>query len=294
MPVCKKCGSFVDDEVEFCPFCKTTFEHSSTNKLNIDIDDNNQKANGIIVQNPQKTQNEEDFDEESFIIKTPDLDELVEQEQKEQGLSSQLEIIPERKYILWFLLGIVTIGICFLVYLFINLEDLEKHSQYPNDPRAEPIRVSAMQSLTFFLVALCFGFIPILWWIYYKKYASLYDHLKKQKNDMAPIKIPHTALYLVPLVISHLTALIPTIIGWILTAKNEEVVSIRLSIPWLFWTIWAIVLILTLFTSVLDYFWQRAFNAHNRMTMAKININEGIIEEEAQKITLLVQESPEN
>ncbi|HUT80411.1 MAG TPA: hypothetical protein VMZ29_04335 [Candidatus Bathyarchaeia archaeon] len=294
MPLCQKCGSFVDDEAEFCPFCKTKVENLDNIKGDISSDDHNESLDGIIIQKPQQIQDDEIDDEESLIIKTPELEELVKQEQEEQGISPQLEIIPERKYILWFLLGIITVGICFLVYLFINLEDLERHSQYPNDPRAEPISVSAMQSLTFFLIALCFGFIPILWWIYYKKYASLYNHLKKQKQDIAPMKIPHTAIYLIPLIISHLTALVPTIVGWILTAINEDAINIRLSMPWLFWSIWALVLLLTIFTSILDYLWQKAFNAHNRMTMAKINIDKGVEEEESQKLSLLVQESTQN
>ncbi|NHJ85406.1 MAG: hypothetical protein FK734_08075 [Asgard group archaeon] len=284
MPQCKKCGSFIDEEITICPFCQAKIEPSNDIESKVDVDKQDQPLAGIIYQKTSPV----DENENSLVIKTPDLEELVQQEQEEKGISPQLEIIPERKYIIWFIIGIVTVGIGFMIYLFINLEDLERHSHYPNDPRAEPIDVNAMQLLIFFLVALCFGFIPILWWIYYKKYVSLYSHLKKQKHDMAPRKIPHPALYLVPLISSHLIALVPTIVSWILVAQGGEAMSIRLSMPWLFWSIWAIVLVLTLCTSLLDYLWQRALNAHIRMTMANMNIHKEL-EEDTQKLTLMTQ-----
>lgn len=263
MPSCEKCGSFVEESLTKCPFCgyeivsKEDIEAFKTHDLGDD-------SEIITQQSTSKSLISESEQEGSFVFQTPEIEEMVSTDKEIQFV--ELEIVPERKYVYWFLLGIVTVGIFFLVYLFLNIEDLDKHSQYPNDPRGEPIRVNTSQTLMIFVVAICFGFIPILWWIYYKKYSSLYYHLKVQKYELAPRKIPHPALYMIPLITSHLLALVPTIIAFITTE------NIRTTFPALFWSILGVIFVLTAITLYLDYLWQRAFNAHNMITTAQFNI----------------------
>ncbi|NHJ39439.1 MAG: hypothetical protein FK731_05345 [Asgard group archaeon] len=265
MPSCERCGSFVDDSLIKCPFCD--YELTSKGEIKTYKSNNLEDDSEIIIQKDStKPYTIESEQEGSYVFKTPEIEEMFATEKEEEKQFVELEIVPERKYVYWFLLGIITVGIFFLIYLFINIEDLDKHSHYPNDSRGDPIRVNTSQTLMIFIVAICFGFIPILWWIYYKKYASLYYHLKGQKYENAPRKIPHPAFYMIPLITSHLLALVPTIITFI-TSEN-----IRFTLPALFWSILGIIFILTAITFYLDFLWQNAFNVHNKITITKLNL----------------------
>ncbi|RLI66283.1 MAG: hypothetical protein DRP02_08180 [Candidatus Gerdarchaeota archaeon] len=268
MPLCPNCGSSVDDGLTVCPFCHAKIPLTTLPQMPEPEVSEHQE---IFQQPESKTKTSgittEPEGEEEIILHTPTIEELEKAEETVlQEQTVDLEIVPERRYWLWFLLGVGTVGIIFLIYLFINIEDLERHSYYPLDSRAEPINVNTSQTMMIFLVAICFGFIPILWWIYYKKYASLYDHLKEQKKETAPYKVPRPIWYMLPLISSHLLALIPTIVGF------ATGINIREAIPPLFWSILAIVILFTSINFVLDFLWQRAFNAHLKMTMAKLSL----------------------
>jgi hypothetical protein len=265
MPSCEKCGSFVEDSITRCPFCG----HELISKEDIDIfktHEADDESEIYIQEDSTKSIISESEQEGSVVFHTPEIEDFVVSDKEKETKFVELELVPERKYAYWFLLGLVTVGILFLIYLFISIYDLEKHSFYPNDPRGEPIRVNITQTMMVFIIAICFGFIPILWWIYYKKYSSIYYHLREQKYELAPRKIPHPALYMTPLIISHLLALVPTIISFITTE------NIRLAMPALFWSILGVIFVLTAITFYLDYLWQRAFNAHNKITFARLNI----------------------
>ncbi|NHJ46431.1 MAG: zinc ribbon domain-containing protein [Asgard group archaeon] len=264
MPTCKNCGSFVEESATECPFCSTEL----TKEISIPIEIDHAVDEEIIKQDESQDfviQQKDDNNE--FLLKTPEIEEIVSSETESQKIV-QLDIIPERKYIYWFLIGIVTVGLGFLVYLYFNIEDLDKHSHYPNDPRGKPILVNTSQTIMLFFIAICFSFIPILWWIYYKKYASLYFHIKDQKQDISPYKLPHPILYMIPLILSHLLALVPAIYS-LATSSN-----LVIDIPALFWSIMGLITILTAINLFLDYLWQRAFNAHNKITLAKFKINQ--------------------
>ncbi|MCF2143962.1 MAG: zinc ribbon domain-containing protein [Candidatus Heimdallarchaeota archaeon] len=268
MPLCPNCGSSVDEGLTVCPFCQAKLPVTTIPQI---LEPEVSELQEILQQPESKTTasvaTTELKREEEIILHTPTIEELEQAEETAlQEQTGDLEIVPERRYWLWFLLGVGTVGIIFLIYLFVNIEDLERHSYYPLDSRAEPINVNTSQTMMIFLVAICFGFIPILWWIYYKKYASLYDHLKDQKKETAPYKVPRPIWYMLPLISSHLLALIPTIIGF------ATGINIRETIPGLFWSILAIVILFTSINFVLDFLWQRAFNAHLKMTMAKLSL----------------------
>jgi len=274
MTSCHNCGSSVEDGVITCPFCGSKIDLEEMLVQPSEIDE---ETIEIVIKQKSSQIVEEEQDGESVILHTPDIEEMEFLEDEEQIVTQTLEIIPERNYIYWALLGIISVGIIFLIYLFINISDLEKHSHYPKDSRAEAINVNTSQTLLFFLIAICFGFIPVLWWIYHKKYSSLYFHLRNQKNDTAPLKIPHPIFYLLPLMSSHIFAIIPSLVGFI-TQKD-----IRFEMPVLFWSFLGCVLFLSLIPLVLDYLWQRAFNAHIRTTMARLQITGKIQEKTVEK-----------
>lgn len=263
MPTCHNCGSIVEEGVNSCPFCGSKIKYIESLVQPSEIDE---ETIEIIIKQKAVPKIDEEHDGERIILHTPDIEEMESLDDEEQIITKTLDIVPERNYIYWFFLGIISAGIIFLIYLFLNIQDLEKHSQYPKDSRAEAINVNSSQTLLFFLIAVCFGFIPVLWWIYYKKYSSLYYHIRNQRNNTAPFKIPHPIYYMLPLICSHLLAIVPSIIGFITE------VNIQITMPTLFWGLFGGIVVLSLIPIVLDYFWQRAFNAHIKTTMARLQI----------------------
>ena len=263
MPTCHSCGSIVEEGLKSCPFCGTKIRTDISIVQPSEIDEETVE---IIIKQKAVPIIDEKQDGDTIVLHTPDIEEMESLDDEEQIITKTLDIVPERNYIYWFLLGIISAGIIFLVYLFLNIQDLEKHSEYPKDSRADSIKVNSSQTLLFFLIAVCFAFIPVLWWIYYKKYSSLYYHLRNQKNTTAPFKIPHPVFYMLPLICSHLLALVPSIIGLAIQ------VIIRDEMPTLFWGLFGGIMVLSIIPIVLDYLWQRAFNAHIKTTMARLQI----------------------
>jgi hypothetical protein len=264
MPLCEECGSFVEDTITKCPFCGNELEVTRVERL-----DTNQTDEVIVIKQDKTIELPlpDDKLSEDFVLETPELEDIITSETDEPQ-SIELDIIPERKYIYWLLLGLITVGIGLLIYLFINIEDLDKHSQYPNDPRGEQIIVNTNQTLLFFFIGICFGVIPVIWWVYYKKYDSLYTHLRKQRYELAPRKIPRTIFYMIPLVTSHLLALVPAIYQFVSTT------SLRFDIPALFWSIVGLIFALSIVNLILDFLWQRAFNAHNKITITQLKLSQ--------------------
>ncbi|MEA2070520.1 MAG: DUF4234 domain-containing protein, partial [Asgard group archaeon] len=216
----------------------------------------------VIDNSDQEIANEKSIE----VFHSPDLISYQIDEKPQEILEPRtLPKIPIRNFFLWLGLGLVSFGIFYLVYLYLNIEDLEKHSKYPNEPKAEDIDISATKILMLFLVSICFGFIPILWWIFYKKYAGFYNHIKNQSRENAPHKIPHPAYYMTLVIISNLLALVPAILTFF-------EINLRVSYPGIFWLISSVLIALSIGIIILDYFWQRAFNSHSKITMKKHNI----------------------
>ncbi|MHA1442450.1 MAG: hypothetical protein ACTSPK_11390 [Candidatus Heimdallarchaeota archaeon] len=170
MPTCKECGSFIDQEATKCPICGTSIDASTIDEHTTEYENSIPDLDEI---------GEVPVDDEQ-VVQSPDIEFMGIGEKVPEERLRSLSIVPQRNYFKWVAIGIFTLGIGFLLYLYLSLEDLEKHSHYPNDLRAKQIEVNTSRLLLLFLVAIFCGFIPILWWIYYDKYASLYYHLKDQ------------------------------------------------------------------------------------------------------------------
>ncbi len=274
MPICTNCDSTVDDDAFICPFCGMKLEQKDKQDNNEELSSNfivkldSSSSPNLIVEkqlvSPQSIG--EPIISEDQIFHSQDIEEIEMEEFQNQNVPISLSPVPERNYLVWFLLGIASLGICFLIYLYLNLEDLEKHSHYPLELKAKPIKVNPSSLLILFFISICFLFIPIFWYMYYIKYASLTNHIREQKIDTAPIKLLHPIYYMIPLVLSHIFAVIPFII------KLISKIDIRTSIPELFWSIFALIIVLTLITSVMDYYWQKAFNHHCKIAMINLNV----------------------
>lgn len=276
MLICTNCNSAVDDEASVCPFCGMRIEQKAMQDDNKELPsdytiklDDSDSPNLIIEKQKASPQPVGDStSSEDLVFHSLDIEEIEMEEFQNQIVPISLSPVPERNYLIWFLLGIATVGVCFLIYLYLNLEDLEKHSHYPLELKAKPIKVNTSSLLMLFFFSICFLFIPILWYLYYIKYASLANHIREQKIDTAPIKLLNPTFYMIPLVLSHILAVIPAIIQ--LATK----IDIRIAYLGLFWSIFAAIIVLTLVTSVMDYYWQKAFNNHCKIAMINLNVIE--------------------
>ncbi len=248
MPTCQKCGSSIDQEAKICPICGTVIKAS-------EIDEAESTYENAISEEEGKTDTFH-VENDEFLVRSPDIEFMEVGEKIPEAKLRTLHIVPQRNYLKWLAIGILTLGVGLIFYLYLSIEDLEKHSHYPNDLRAEPIKVNTSSLLLLFLAAIFCGFIPILWWIYYQKYASLYFHLRDQKEDKAPKKIVHPVIYLIPLILSHIVVLIPTIYGFATGINFVVVYAVY------FWIIFGVELALSIIVMVFDFYWQQAFNLH--------------------------------
>ncbi|NHJ31414.1 MAG: hypothetical protein FK732_00985 [Asgard group archaeon] len=189
----------------------------------------------------------------------------------------------KRLYFLYFLFGIFTLGIGFIVYMFRNLRDLENHhSEYKIEKGAEPIisdgeffpNFNNMVRERFFYspwYSGLFGLITLVFDIFSAaigKYSMLYFHLKKQSRDTAPTKSPHSAVYLTGLILFLLSLpiVVPTLILNITYGFEFIFQSITLWIGVGMFSVGFIIIV------ICGALWQKAFNNHIKV-MKKIDPN---------------------
>jgi len=179
----------------------------------------------------------------------------------------------KRAYFLYFLFGIWTLGIGFIVYMFRNIRDLENHhSEYKIEKGAEPIlsdgelfpNFNSMLRDRFYYspwYSGIFGLITIVFDIFsaaVAKYSMLHYHLKNQNKDTAPTKSPHSGIYLTGLIMFLLTAPI-TITTMILSITYEFAFLVQNII---FYNAAGLTLTGFLIIVICGALWQRAFNKH--------------------------------
>lgn len=99
----------------------------------------------------------------------------TEQTSQEMASPSTFPPLRTRNYWVWLLLTMLTGGMAGIVYLFINLGDLNRLAQYPR-PEGVP---STRTNLTFYLVSLlCIPLLPLtIFYLYYLKFALFKNYL---------------------------------------------------------------------------------------------------------------------
>lgn len=179
----------------------------------------------------------------------------------------------KRTYFLYFLFGVWTLGIGFIVYMFRNLRDLENHqSEYKIELGAEPIlsdgelfpNFNSMVRDRFFYTpwyAGLFGLVTIVFDILsaaIAKYSMLYFHLKNQNKETAPTKSPHSGIYLTGLLLFLISspAAITTLIFNITYGGTIFFLNI---FTWVAVVAFGAGFIIIIICGAL---WQRAFNDH--------------------------------
>ncbi|MCK5299091.1 MAG: hypothetical protein KAJ76_09305 [Candidatus Heimdallarchaeota archaeon] len=180
----------------------------------------------------------------------------------------------KRTYFLYFLFGVWTLGIGFIVYMFRNIRDLENHqSEYKIEMGAEPIlsdgelfpNFNSMVRDRFFYspwYAGIFGLVTIVFDILSAataKYSMLYFHLKNQSKDTAPTKSPHSGVYLTGLILFLLS--LPTAIPLLILniTYGFETFFFQSIFLWVSVVMFGAGFIIIVICGAL---WQKAFNDH--------------------------------
>ena len=179
----------------------------------------------------------------------------------------------KRIYFVYFLFGIVTLGIGLIIYMFRNLKDLETHhSNYELEKGAEPILTQgeALPSFNsmfrdrFYMSPWYAGFYAIFTLAYdlltasFEKYSGLYYHLKGQGKETAPTKSPHAGWFMFGLV----TFLIS--IPFFITMLSMNLVFDFAMYPYnyLFYFSCGLVAFGYLIITICGAIWQKAYNDH--------------------------------
>ena len=109
--------------------------------------------------------------------------------------------MKERSFFLWMFLGIITGGICSIVYLYLNMDDLNK--LYAKHNKGEAVSVL----LVFILCLLGFGALVHMFLIYEK----LHDHIESKNGTY---NVPGGLGILLWNICLSWTIIIPLYFGW--------------------------------------------------------------------------------
>ncbi len=176
-----------------------------------------------------------------------------------------------RRYFPYLLLGIVTLGVGLIFYMMKNLRDLEEHETHSKEEKgAQPLLQSGETFLNFhqilqnrifysvrYMAMLCVITISYdLITAAESKYSSLYHHLKGQSKETAPIKSPHSAIFLISFIlyIVSIAIVLPT-------AITDIVYSIPL-VGLTFYIAAGVAGASFLVVLLCGAIWQKAFNEH--------------------------------
>ncbi len=179
----------------------------------------------------------------------------------------------KRIYFIYFLFGLVTLGIGLIVYMLRNLKDLETHhSNYDLEKGAEPILTHGEFFPSFnsmfrdrLYMSPWYAGLYVIFTIAYdlltapiEKYSSLHYHLKDQGKETAPTKSPHSAWYVTGLV-SYLVSMPVVILTLILNLlQNFSVFPQNI----IFYVSCGLAAFGFLMITICGAIWQKAFNDH--------------------------------
>ena len=109
--------------------------------------------------------------------------------------------IKERSYFLWLFLGLITFGICSIIYIYYTMDDLNK--LYARHGKGEAVSVV----LVFVLMLLGFGSFVYMFLIYDK----LHDHVESQGGTN---NVPSGIGILLWSIFLGWTIVVPLYFGW--------------------------------------------------------------------------------
>lgn len=191
----------------------------------------------------------------------------------EESKKKKKKFGKKRLYILYFFLGISTLGFGFIFYMFRNLKDLEAHHlDYELEKGAAPLLTygeafpslnSIFQNRLFMSpwyagLYLIFTVIFDLFTAINEKYSVLYYHLKDQEKETAPLKSPHVGWLLFGLITFILS------IPFFSAMLSLNIIFDFANYPYnyLFYISSSLLAFGFLLLIICGVIWQKAFNAH--------------------------------
>ncbi|MCG3218264.1 MAG: zinc-ribbon domain-containing protein [Candidatus Heimdallarchaeota archaeon] len=190
MSYCNECGYKLDSNDEFCPSCGTTalVEQVSSEKTSFA----SQAFQGAYcISCGSMLDQGVAFCSEcgaSSDSKSPQPVQLEARQQTSPGYGSRTPAAvstsykqtsaPTRIWINWMIISLCTMGIGYLVYIYLNFEDTRshwnRHHLSKNIPNSE--RLDTDPNLVIIMLLLCFFYIPIFILIFIK-HEKMYKHL---------------------------------------------------------------------------------------------------------------------
>lgn len=175
---------------------------------------------------------------------------------------SERPSLKQRNFWLWFILFFVTFGIGYLVYLYLNYEDLNRLDLYP---KPQSIPSTETEKILIIVLVILTGGIGILL-AHYVKFQKFHDYLKyhpQKQTQQCPSGLKVVIVSLFTGCVSGLIAVPFWVITSILSGifGNNEIWTSSMIIALVFGILLGLgAIILASYLTVLNYRWQKAYN----------------------------------
>ncbi|MHA1187893.1 MAG: zinc ribbon domain-containing protein [Candidatus Heimdallarchaeota archaeon] len=181
MTFCPSCGASIETKDTYCPFCGApTITEKKEEKSAADIPAEPVKPMQPIAA-PGTITPVTSYPAATSVTVTHTL--------------PQLEI---RSFWIWTLLTMVTGGIAGYVYLYYNIEDLNKLDQYPKPAGVPNTRTDTSNLVILVIIGLCTGLISLIMLIAtYMKFQKFHEYVKATPQRQTTIPISGTKFLLV-------------------------------------------------------------------------------------------------
>ena len=254
---CPSCGASIDAETDtYCPFCgaptktEKKEEKSVTDYSETDVDFPAEQAKPIQTMQPIAAPG------------APTGTTYPATTTPGRSAGPQLEI---RSFWMWFLLGIVTFGIASIVYLYYNIEDLNKLDQHPKPAGVPSTHTDTSNLLIIVIIGLCTGFLSIIMIIAtYMKFEKLHKYVAAHPQRQQTLPISGGKYLLITLCMSFGVGILSyavTIPAAFIPDPNTQlivmlVISLVLSL---------VSLGVSIYVLIQQANWQKAYNERARM-----------------------------
>lgn len=253
---CPSCGASIEDSDTYCPFCGAPTKTEKKEEKTVavypepDVDFPAEPAKPIQTYEP---------------IAAPGAPTGVSYPATTApGRSSgpQLEI---RSFWMWFLLGFVTFGIASLVYLYYNIEDLNKLDQHPKPAGVPSTHTDTSNILILVIIGLFTGFLGIITLIAtYMKFEKLHKYITAHPHRQPTIPVSGGRFILTSVLssfcIGTLSYFVAIPMVFIQDPMTGMIVTIVLSV-----VLGIVGLGVSIYLLVQSANWQKAYNERARM-----------------------------
>jgi len=249
---CPACGASIEEKDTYCPFCGSPTitekkeEKSVTDDLQKDVD----FPEEVPPPPPQTYQ----------PIAAPG---TTSYPQPVKSTSApQLEI---RSFWMWFLLGMITFGIANFVYLYYNIEDLNKLDRHPRPAGVPSTHTDTSNMTILIIIGLFTGFLSIIMIIAtYMKHQKLHDYIKAHPQRQQTLPMSGSKYLVFSLCSGFIIGIVVSAVA-IPIAFIEDPMLLVIIGPILYGVVGLISLGVAIYLLLASANWQKAYNERARM-----------------------------